>query len=265
MSMIFVASITLVGKIFKGNQRSLCMSIYGTVVPVAGIFYPYLLEYLTNKYDLNGALLVISGIFCHGYIFSIILWFRRHELIIKTENSAEHVEHRHENVSLCMKLSNFIKQMVSVRFACLLGATALSVSSLNGFLTFAFDIAKWKGFQDSNANLLFIIYTIYNSQFICLFIKHYTRNINEVYRCRYIFLCIWILSPSNSRGNFATFCWNICYICSRSSTIWISRVRSFICFYHLRKPTLFRTGRCGSRNFADDIWSSFNLHRTYFR
>jgi hypothetical protein len=162
ISMIHVTSIILVSKIFDGKQRPFCLAMLGTVVPFAVIFYPYFLELVSTKYGLNGTLLLIGGIFSNNYVFFVMLWFRRNVLTqeIERDPGYENVERMATHNSRTMNLSLMFKEIATGRIICLLLSTSIVLSSLNGFLSFAFDIAKWKGFQNAEVNLLFVIHNI---------------------------------------------------------------------------------------------------------
>ncbi|XP_060582726.1 uncharacterized protein LOC132739093 [Ruditapes philippinarum] len=165
--MIYVSTITLTSAIFSGTQKSLCIAIQGACVPLAGLFYPYLLDLLVSTYGLRGTFSVLSGVFCNSFAFSLMVWLHRSDLNLHTvkRNIGTEQEHQCDSETstkgkLFTNLKNFIKDLMTKRFICLLVATAISVSTSNGFLDFVFDISHWKGFNNSEAKMSFVAYNI---------------------------------------------------------------------------------------------------------
>ena len=175
MSLIFIITLTIAATFESQKQKSLAIAIHNTNVPAAGLIYPYLLDYLTSAYGLNGTFLVLGGVFCNSFAFSLMLWFRRNEFIIRKEKNTgivrdEDTEITHDNSRvkhLCISLKMFVKKLMSIRFVCLVIAAAFAISTLNGYLDFVFDISDWKGYNELQARNLFTIYNIFTI-FFCL-------------------------------------------------------------------------------------------------
>jgi uncharacterized membrane protein len=168
MSQLYVISITLAATIQNKKQKLLGIAIHSTCVPVAGLIYPHLLDLLTSSYGLCGTFLILGGVFCNSYVFSLMIWLRRSEFVINNSNGTgavngkclEETGEKSKEKYLCRHVKNFIKKLITVRYICLLTATAVSMSTLNGYLDFVFDISYWKGYSEVHARNVFVIYNI---------------------------------------------------------------------------------------------------------
>ena len=169
MSLIYIISITIAATIECRKQKSLGIAIHSTCVPVAGLIYPYLLNYLTSVYGLNGTFLVLGGVFCNSFAFSLMIWFRCNDFIIRKNQNTGNVSEENTKITcdntrgkqLCINLKMFVKKAMSIRFVSLVIAAAFAVSTLNGYLDFVFDISDWKGYKELQARNLFTIYNIF--------------------------------------------------------------------------------------------------------
>ena len=61
-SFLFICSNQILSQLFEGQTRIICISTVTAGSGLAGIFYPYILDWLSNRFGLNGVFLLLSGI-----------------------------------------------------------------------------------------------------------------------------------------------------------------------------------------------------------
>ncbi|XP_060582729.1 monocarboxylate transporter 12-like isoform X1 [Ruditapes philippinarum] len=167
-SLFYVSFLTVINRTFKGKQRAWCIAIQGPCPSIAGLFYPYLLDELVSTYGVRGTFLVIGGVFCNSFVFSLMVWFRRSDFTLQPEDKlAEQEKHYYNTMSnnpkkeqMCASVGSLFKGVMTKRYICLLVAATVSVGTADAFLDFVFDISHWKGFDNSEANMVFVFFNI---------------------------------------------------------------------------------------------------------
>lgn len=186
-SLVYISFLSTISIVFQGKQKTLCLAIFNTNVSVAGLFYPYLLQWLDETYGLAGTFLILGGLQFNTVVVSVMTWRNRSYLT---------TDSRSENKKLtCNIIFENVKTLMSADYICLLVATAICVATLNGYLELAFDIAEWKGLNETEAKSTFFILNLF-SCIMCvlpgLLLQHFDVD---------AFILLFVLSLSGITGS----------------------------------------------------------------
>ena len=163
-----IGAVISVGRAFAKQEKQLVLgiTIHTSMVSIAGIIYPYLLKWLAQTYGLNGTFLILGGLFTNTFVFFAFLW--QQHLAENSDFIAESEGNTDEDtqiVSFCdevRQILNVFRSLISIPFVCLIVALALAISCVNAYLELAFDIAAWKGYNESETKELFVILNCLN-------------------------------------------------------------------------------------------------------
>ncbi|XP_060564481.1 monocarboxylate transporter 2-like [Ruditapes philippinarum] len=170
ISLSHVCAVTSVNRIFADDEKQLvlCVAIHTASTTSAGIIYPYILNWLVNSYGLSGTFLILGGLYCNSFVLFVFIWQQEMSgnlsVIYRSEKEGDS-----ENLTLierpCMVYHYVLKtfqQISSIPFVSLLVGNGLAIASMNGYFELAFDIADWKGFNESQTKELFVILNCFN-------------------------------------------------------------------------------------------------------
>jgi hypothetical protein len=105
-----------------------------------------------------------------------MVWLRRNDLTLQPEDKpAEKEKHCYNTISkkprkeqICVNVESFFNGLMTKRYICLLVAASISVGISDAFLDFVFDISHWKGFNNSEAKMVFVVYNLCSIFFLSL-------------------------------------------------------------------------------------------------
>lgn len=77
VALVNICCSTAIVRVFKGRQRSLCLSIAYSAPALASVIYTNLITWFLNLYGLNGTFLLIGGLYLHCWPLPVIIYFYR--------------------------------------------------------------------------------------------------------------------------------------------------------------------------------------------
>ena len=77
VALVNICCSTAIVRVFKGKQRSMCLSIAYSAPALSSVVYPNLITWFLNMYGLPGTWLLIGGLFLHSWPLPILIYFYR--------------------------------------------------------------------------------------------------------------------------------------------------------------------------------------------
>ena len=170
ISLGYISSVVVIGRMFTGQKRVLYLSIQTAFTSLSGLIYPYILEWLIDFYGLDEMYLLLGAFYCNKIPFLILCIFNRKSIDKAPEND-DNTNTTTENPSdnskenIIATIAKKFKQMMNTTFLLLLIASGVSIAGNNGFLGLVLDISLWKGFTTSQGLFTFVILNIINTLF----------------------------------------------------------------------------------------------------
>lgn len=174
ISLGYFSAIVVVGRVFSGRQKVLCLAIQTACNALAGVIYPYFLNWLLHLYGLKGTFLILSAILCNGVVFCILCSLNKDSIsdvnlrasesqsaIIDTDTNTRTNAVKVARLSV---LNGFrhLKHLVNKPYIFMLVAQLVALTGLNGYIGLILDISRWKGFNDTQGLASFVFYNISN-------------------------------------------------------------------------------------------------------
>lgn len=72
-SLLYLSANQILSQLFTGQTRFICLAMVSSAPGVGGIAYPYILDWLINKFGLHGTFLLVGGTVMNT-IPMVILW-----------------------------------------------------------------------------------------------------------------------------------------------------------------------------------------------
>ena len=163
--MTYITSTLLVGRIFTGRKRDLCLSLLMSSISLSGLVYPYFIEWLLNQYDLNWSFLILGAIYCNKFALLIMCWANKTSIDnqVNTINEVQDGDDIGTTETCSFKNSiHKLRQILNLTYICLLLGVALTISAVHGYFGSILDIIEWKRFDShrSNGLLIFVIFNL---------------------------------------------------------------------------------------------------------
>lgn len=169
ISMGHVSAVTVVSLVFTGNQKPLCITVHATCATLTAILYPYILKWLAEIFYLRGTFLVLGGAYLNNFVFFIITFLHKSTFSVSTQVAHELRRNGDglalEKKCICLNVCHILetwKKVLTKQIVCLLMASGLTISTMNTLLQFVFDIADWKGFDESDAKEFYVMLSCSN-------------------------------------------------------------------------------------------------------
>ncbi|XP_053409075.1 monocarboxylate transporter 12-like isoform X2 [Mercenaria mercenaria] len=174
VSMGYVSAVVIVGRIFTRKKRVLFLAMLSASSPLAGLVYPYFLNWLMTLFDLNETFLILGAIYSNTFPLFILCWMNRSTLKdvalsstvsqdnTNTENETQVPTIRHKENFIINGVKT-LREMVNITYLLLLFAVAISVAGINGYSGIILDISRWKGLSKSQGLFTFVIFNIANT------------------------------------------------------------------------------------------------------
>ncbi|XP_060569431.1 monocarboxylate transporter 2-like [Ruditapes philippinarum] len=131
ISLSYVSLILLIGRIFIGKKRDLCISLLMASSSLSGVVYPYFIDWLLVQYGLNGSFLILGAVYCNKFPMLVIIWANKTS--IDKQSLTPKCEEDKETSNGCTNTKN----------------------------KFRGDISEWKGFGSNSWRGIFAL-VIYN-------------------------------------------------------------------------------------------------------
>ncbi|XP_053393336.1 monocarboxylate transporter 2-like [Mercenaria mercenaria] len=174
ISMGFISVVVIVGRIFTGKKKVLFLAVLSASSPLAGLVYPYFLDWLMTLFYLSETFLILGAIYSNSSPLFILCWMNRStitDVALSSRVSTDNTNTENETpVPTTRHKGNFIingiqtlREMVNTTYLLLLFATAISAAGINGYLEVILDICRWKGFSKSRGLFAIVIFNIANT------------------------------------------------------------------------------------------------------
>ena len=158
---MIIAGITAVGEAFSGSQRLIALALQNAGVSVGVALTPYLYHYFVENYGLNGAFLLMSGIYLNCVPAALMISVREKNKI--TQPSEANTNSQQKSSQTCAyllkeNLNQLKKTMLEVMrppFILTAMANAIIMGSLSGLFLLILDMLKWKGSTSEEGLLAF--------------------------------------------------------------------------------------------------------------